>query len=518
MNQKVSNPIRLALVIFGLILTGCAQSQTSGSAGNAGQASVGMENPVKLVNQLSTAIAEARMAQLNILAPDGFKKAENAFFSARKDLEKGNSIAHIHRSVMESRAYLQQAEETAKVARTTLRDALKDREMARNAGALKFEREYRRVENDFLDLARAIERGNLSVAQNNRSQVSAGYRDLEVRAIKEETIGEVRALITRADTADARKIAPRAYTQALEQLNAADTFISANPYAKEAIHSMAREALFQAHRLMVITEQGHRVQAMPPESIVLLMENHLQTISAALGAQDMRNQDFPTQLDNIVESVNALHSDRAFMSQKNQALLADLEHLKADYQAQVDALNVRVATLEGKTREDQMAKERMARERMAVEQRLAAERKFNQRYRTVQDYFESEEADVYKQDNQLVIRIKAMRFPVGKSIIMPENYALLSKVQKAIRTFDDPRVIVEGHTDSTGSDEVNTLLSQQRAEAVRAYMIANQILSPDGIAAVGYGSERPLASNATPAGRSINRRIDIVIIPQDRPI
>jgi hypothetical protein len=118
----------------------------------------------------------------------------------------------------------------------------------------------------------------------------------------------------------------------------------------------------------------------------------------------------------------------------------------------IDALNVRVATLEGKTREDQMAKERMARERMAAEQRLAAERKFNQLYVAVQGYFETDEAEVYKQENQLVIRLKAMRFPVGKASSCRKTTALLSKVQKAIRTFDDPRVIVEGHTDTTGSE------------------------------------------------------------------
>jgi outer membrane protein OmpA-like peptidoglycan-associated protein len=78
-------------------------------------------------------------------------------------------------------------------------------------------------------------------------------------------------------------------------------------------------------------------------------------------------------------------------------------------------------------------------------------------------------------------------------------------------------VVIEGHTDTTGTNEVNMLLSQQRAASVRDYMIANQTLAPDGISAVGYGSERPLASNATAAGRAINRRIDILIIPQAKP-
>lgn len=508
----------IALVMVGLTMAGCVQSQTTGSAVAIGEKAAPPENPAELVNQLSSEISEARMAQIKILSPDWFAKAESAFFSAQEDLERGDEIADIRKSVLESRSHLHSAGEIAEISRTTLAEPLKAREMARSAGATKFEKEYRRVEDAFLGLTRAIERDNLSYAQKNRGKVSQRYRELEVRAIKEETIGAVRTLIAQAEAADARKIAPLFYGEAIEQLEATDTFISANPYAKEKMHAMAKESLFRANRLVVVTGLCNRVKEMNPEEIVGVVENHLFTISSELGAQDMRDQSYQTQLDNIIGSVDALKKDRTFISEKNVSLQAEMEMLKADYQARIDALNVRVATLEGKTREDQMAKERMAREHMAVEQRLAAERKFNQLYVAVQNYFESDEADVYKQENQLILRLKAMRFPVGKSIIMPKTYSLLSKVQKAIRTFEDPRVIVEGHTDTTGSDEVNILLSQQRADAVREYLIANQTLSPESISAVGYGSERPLASNATTAGRAINRRIDILIIPMAKPI
>jgi len=100
---------------------------------------------------------------------------------------------------------------------------------------------------------------------------------------------------------------------------------------------------------------------------------------------------------------------------------------------------------------------------------------------------------------------------------MPGTYTLLSKVQRAIRTFGEPQVVVEGHTDSTGSDEVNEHLSQQRAEAVVEYLIANKTLPSDKIMAVGFGSVRPLASNETPEGRAINRRIDVIITPIVKP-
>lgn len=518
MNTTALRPVMIGLLMLCVALAGCVQTPVAGTDAAAGNAADTMGNPVEQVNQLSSDITQARLDQINILSPEWFKRAENAFFSAQKDLAAGDAIADIRESIDESRDYLRKAEEIAAISRTTLADTIKAREAARNAGATNFTDEYRRVEDEFLSLTRAIERDNLSYAQNNREKVITRYRDLEVRAIKEETIGEVRRLIAQAEKTDARKLAPQSYTRAVNQLNETDAFISANPYAKEEMHAMAQAALFQANRLVVATELSNRMKTMGPEEIVFLVENHLHTISEALGAPDMRDQPAPTQLANILGSIAALKEDRTFMAQKNESLQADMEQLKADYQAQIDALNVRVATLEGQSREERMAKERMARERMAIEERLAAERKFNQLYVAVRNYFDPEEADVYKQENQMVIRLKAMRFPVGKSVIMPENYALLSKVQKAIRTFDEPRVIVEGHTDTTGSDEVNTLLSQQRADAVREYMIANQTLSPDAISAVGYGSERPLASNATAAGRAINRRIDILIIPQAKPI
>jgi outer membrane protein OmpA-like peptidoglycan-associated protein len=137
----------------------------------------------------------------------------------------------------------------------------------------------------------------------------------------------------------------------------------------------------------------------------------------------------------------------------------------------------------------------------------------NQLFIEVQGYFNPNEAEVYKRENQLIIRLKAMHFPIGQSVIMPENYALLGKVQRMIRAFGEPDVIIGGHTDSTGPEPINEHLSQQRAEAVRQYLVANQTLPYDKIIAVGYGSMRPLATNSTEEGRATNRRIDVTISP-----
>lgn len=253
---------------------------------------------------------------------------------------------------------------------------------------------------------------------------------------------------------------------------------------------------------------------MQPEEITLWSEGNLHTIADTLGATDMRDQNFNTQLDNIVGSVTALKNDRMFVTEKNIELAMALEKNQTIHQTEVNALNSKIATLEGTTRKEQIAKEQMEKERQAAEHKLMAERQFNQKYIEVQNYFTKDEAEVYKQENRLVLRLKTINFPIGKSIIMPDNYSLLSKVQRATRNFNVPDVIVEGHTDSTGTKELNQQLSQERANAVMEYMIANQTISADHIAAVGYGPERPLASNASQEGRAINRRIDVVLTPR----
>ena len=94
---------------------------------------------------------------------------------------------------------------------------------------------------------------------------------------------------------------------------------------------------------------------------------------------------------------------------------------------------------------------------------------------------------------------------------------LLSKVQRAIGNFEGSSVAIEGHTDSTGSKEINDALSQQRADAVKDYLVANKTLPANKIVARGYGSVKPVASNATAEGRAANRRIDVIVTPRLQP-
>ena len=453
-----------------------------------------MVNPADEVNRFDSEMSNAQKNQVNVLAPISFAKAEKYLNDAKKALAGGDELSKILEKISSGRLELERAEEMAQVARTALPNVIKARELARAAGATSLGEDYVKAEKEFLKLTKAIEKNDLKYAQNNRDKVAASFDQLEVRAIKEQKLGEARKLTDQAEKEGAKKLAPQTLQIAEKSLKDADVFISEHRYEREMIQQKSSEALFQAKRLLEVTGQSKKIKEMEPEDISLWVEGILSQTASTLSAPDMRNESFDTQRENILGSIGTLQDDKQFLASQDKAHIEEIGSLKQQ-----------IALLEGKTKEEQ-----------ATLERLERERRFNELFNEVAGYFDPDEAEVYKQGDRLLIRLKAIQFPVGKSIIMPDNYGLLSKVQRAIRTFGEPDVVIEGHSDTTESEEVTEYLSQERAESVRKYLVANQTLPEDKIVAVGYGSKRPLASNETKEGRAINRRIDVVISPEPK--
>jgi outer membrane protein OmpA-like peptidoglycan-associated protein len=80
-----------------------------------------------------------------------------------------------------------------------------------------------------------------------------------------------------------------------------------------------------------------------------------------------------------------------------------------------------------------------------------------------------------------------------------------------MKEVSEPELLVEGHTDSVGKDDYNLALSQKRADSVKANLVAEGI-EVGRITTVGYGKKFPLASNDTKAGKSQNRRMEVIIL------
>ncbi|MDO6823150.1 OmpA family protein [Marinobacter sp. 1_MG-2023] len=88
----------------------------------------------------------------------------------------------------------------------------------------------------------------------------------------------------------------------------------------------------------------------------------------------------------------------------------------------------------------------------------------------------------------------------------------LESVALVLKEFNKTIIQIEGHTDSSGSDSYNQLLSERRAGSVRDFLL-NQGIEPNRTRAVGYGERYPIASNDTSAGREQNRRVELTLVP-----
>jgi OOP family OmpA-OmpF porin len=485
----MKKPNQLIILVSGLLLAfigACATTQPTG---------VSTGNPEKLVSQLETALAKARVNQVDVLAPGLFEEAQSAFNKAQKALDGGAKLSAIGQYVTAGNTSLKKAEEIAQVSRTILGETNKAREKALKVGADKLGKPYMEVNEQYLKLTKAIENDNLSYAQANAANVQAAFRDVEIMAIKDAALGNARQMMAEAEKAKIQKIAPQSYNDALQTLNTADAYIGQNPYAEESISQKAADAEFMAQRMIAINESSQKFQEMTPEASALYLEDILSRIGKATGAGELRDKGVENQINALTEAANGMQQKEQTLQEENQANQSQIAHLKQQ-----------LAGLQGYSREQETAK-----------QKLTAEREFNERFNQVQGYFRPDEAEVYKQGSQLVIRLRGIKFPVGQATLSPDNYTLLSKVQKAIGTFDQPTVTVEGHTDSTGSPQNNQELSQKRAQAVKTYLVANKTLPEYRIRAAGYGPDRPLAPNTTAEGRAINRRIDVLITPAKTP-
>jgi len=106
-------------------------------------------------------------------------------------------------------------------------------------------------------------------------------------------------------------------------------------------------------------------------------------------------------------------------------------------------------------------------------------------------------------------------FAVGKSNLNSATKQNLNELAATLKKYDDTKILIEGHTDNTGSDELNQKLSEERANAVSSY-IKGLGVAATRISTIGYGENQPVATNETEAGKQENRRVEMAIFANDK--
>ncbi|MEZ5564784.1 MAG: OmpA family protein [Gammaproteobacteria bacterium] len=174
-----------------------------------------------------------------------------------------------------------------------------------------------------------------------------------------------------------------------------------------------------------------------------------------------------------------------------------------------------VQSLEDELREMDQKLGGAATERQQLVMTLESRQRAGEQFARLQSMFAPDEGVVLRQNNNVVLRLTGLSFGTGSAQLQKRSQPLLKKVSDALSLYPGATIVVEGHTDASGSAEANLRLSTERARAVANRIAADVAVPGQPISSRGYGEDQPIASNDTAAGRARNRRIDIIIQTND---
>ncbi|MFN9110482.1 MAG: OmpA family protein, partial [Bacteroidota bacterium] len=116
-----------------------------------------------------------------------------------------------------------------------------------------------------------------------------------------------------------------------------------------------------------------------------------------------------------------------------------------------------------------------------------------------------------EQVKQLNAYAKTILFNSGKSTFQQQTYPVLQSIAAILKEYPESKFSIEGHTDSDGKDAANQKLSEDRAKAVKDYLVTNGI-AEGRLTSAGFGETKPIDSNKTKAGKANNRRVEVNLV------
>ncbi|MDI6755537.1 MAG: OmpA family protein [Thermodesulfobacteriota bacterium] len=179
---------------------------------------------------------------------------------------------------------------------------------------------------------------------------------------------------------------------------------------------------------------------------------------------------------------------------------------------------------EAKQKAEQLAIQRAQEEaeRKAKEEMLAGERQKLAALKEKTEALEREKAmlatagkipnvTIKTGEKEIFITILVIDLFTPANELKTSGKEILDNLGNFLKAYPNNKVIVRGHTDSTGKEAVNQALSEKRAQKVREYLVAYQDIQPTRVTTQGFGPSQPVTTNATEAGRALNRRVEIAI-------
>jgi outer membrane protein OmpA-like peptidoglycan-associated protein len=341
-----------------------------------------------------------------------------------------------------------------------------------------------------------------------------------------------------ARLAGADKYAPESFEKAVATLQQAERYQAQKPGQKPVI-TMAREAAVRAEDSRVIAIRRQQEEALANERQAAVARENAErekALAADQRAAEEARQRALADADRLAAERSraaavdaAQEADRSRAAAVNAARDAERQRVEAERQKN-EAELARQAALKERREADEARQAAIAeQQKLALEvdrsraaaadsdrMRADADRLRQQaeleRTQLRQQLLDQFNAILQTRDTArgLIVNMSDVLFDVDRYTLRPGAREKLAKVSGIILGHPGLRIEVEGHTDSTGGDEYNMKLSENRAKAVRDYLVAQGVRA-ENVTSKGFGKTMPVADNGNAAGRQMNRRVELVV-------
>ena len=238
------------------------------------------------------------------------------------------------------------------------------------------------------------------------------------------------------------------------------------------------------------------------------------TLRIALGDLESRLEKMKEQNDNLLDIINAKDTEK-------DRVIAGLTVCKTDYENQLADNDSEILYLKDEIAKLQSQIDEIARDREKAISDM--ETTYDNLVSNLQSEIQDGQVQITQLQDKLSVNIvEKILFDTGKADIKPEGQAVLSRVVPVLKQLTGQQVRIEGHTDNVpiGRETqkiyaTNWELSTARATNVVRFLVEEHGLDPKIISATGYSEFHPVGTNTTPEGKAKNRRIEIVLVPQD---
>jgi OmpA-OmpF porin, OOP family len=313
-------------------------------------------SPTEELSRLERDLNEATKAQANVLSPDNYEEAKEAFEDAQKSIAEQKSPKDSLHYIAKSRAYLKRSLNFTSLARSNLAEVINARNLALEADAKNLAQdEFEDAEDELLKITSDIEDNNLNRAIEDGAELQEKYREIELFSIKRQNLDQAQATIELAEKEGAEEFAPRSLAIAKKDVADFDKFLTANRHQENEIRRYTVATERSANHLLKITRDAKSGNLLTSEDMALKLEEEQ-------GMVDSAQQRLGRSQSNL-KSLTAQHSnleDQNVINARFDAARSEFNNEEAEVYKQGNTLAIRLKGLEFPTSQANLGSENYA--------------------------------------------------------------------------------------------------------------------------------------------------------------